>query len=181
MDTVCRYFIESWKIFTAYATITDGIFPARFFFVRIFFCKTIGIFFPNRISDRMWNYQWTLCRQTISVGDLVGKKFTDELAILHRQIRSVGKTVKCCSVKRSIHKTQCLTYINYKNIWLLMIFWICEACCSWCMYLGGRTYSKYGVMTLNMILMYQIKYSSFVIIWYISINISFLCASHCDT
>jgi hypothetical protein len=33
-----------------------------------------------------------------SVGDLIGKKFIDEVAILHRWNLSVGKTVKSYSV-----------------------------------------------------------------------------------
>jgi len=51
------------------------------FFWRAFSVyKTIGnIFFPNRRSDGMWDYQRKICQQTLFVGDLVGKKFTDEV------------------------------------------------------------------------------------------------------
>jgi hypothetical protein len=45
----------------------------------------------------MWNY-----RRTLSIGGLVGKKFTDEVIILHRRIGSVGKTIKYCSVTRNL-------------------------------------------------------------------------------
>jgi hypothetical protein len=50
-DTVRRHFTGSWKIFTGYATITDGINPSvyfqreLFFLGAIFVCKTIGNFF----------------------------------------------------------------------------------------------------------------------------------------
>ena len=99
-DTIRWHFTESWKIFTAYTTITDIIFPARIFFWHAFsVCKTIDIliFFTDRINDRMWNYRQTTCWRTLSVGDLVDKKFIDEVAILYQQIWSVGKTIKCCS------------------------------------------------------------------------------------
>ena len=73
-DKLCRYFthspttllrdivhwhlIGSWRIFTGYATITDGINPSvyfkrEFFFWRtIFVCKTIGncFFFPTDLA-----------------------------------------------------------------------------------------------------------------------------------
>jgi hypothetical protein len=70
-------------------------------------CKTIGIFF----IDKMWNYRWTLCRQTLSIGDLVGKKFTDEVTILHRRIGFLNKIIKCCSVTGFVSKT-----IKFYNI-----------------------------------------------------------------
>jgi hypothetical protein len=62
-------------------------------------CKTIdNIFFPDRLSDGMWDYRRKTCWQTLSVGDLVGKKFTNKVWISHRWIRSVDKTVKSGSV-----------------------------------------------------------------------------------
>ena len=97
-NTFHRHFTESWKIFTSYATITDGIFSFVYFQREFFWhsfsvCKTICIFF----IDRMWNYWRKLSWQTHSVEDLVGKTFTDEVVISHQRIWSVGKTVKCCS------------------------------------------------------------------------------------
>jgi hypothetical protein len=125
-ETFCRYFTESWEIFTTNAIITDvftdGYIPSVFhrelkniyfichyhiqnisidiFLVEIFLfwrafsvCKTIGIFF----TDRMWNYWRKLCRQMHSVGELIGKKFTDGVIISHRRNRSVSKPINCCS------------------------------------------------------------------------------------
>ena len=126
-NTFHRHFTESWKIFTSYATITDGIFlfvyfQREFFWHSFSVCKTICIFFywqnvelltkailtddTHFLSvkpfvfffiDRMWNYWRKLSWQTHSVEDLVGKTFTDEVVISHQRIWSVGKTVKCCS------------------------------------------------------------------------------------
>ena len=97
-DISRRYFTESWKIFTAYATITDRIFPMGIFFCAHFSSVKPSVFiFTDTISNRMWNYRRTLCWRILSVGELVGKKFTNEVAILHQRIRSVNKTVKCCS------------------------------------------------------------------------------------
>jgi hypothetical protein len=104
-DNVCWHFTESWKIFTRKChyhrrNIFVDICLARIFFWRAFsVCKTIGnIFFPDRRSDGMWDYQRNICRQTLFVGDLVGKKFTDEVWISYRWILSVGKTMKSYSV-----------------------------------------------------------------------------------
>jgi len=47
----------------------------------------------------MWYYRRMECRLTFSFGDLVGKKFTDRIWILHRRVISVGKTVKSYSAK----------------------------------------------------------------------------------
>jgi len=44
------------------------------------------------------NVRWKGCRRTLSVSDLVGKKFTDEVWILHWRIIYISKTVKSCSV-----------------------------------------------------------------------------------
>jgi hypothetical protein len=101
-DTVHRYFTESWKIFTLYATITDEIFSSVYFQREIFFGAHFpsvkpSVFFSDRINDRMWNYWWTLCRWTASTRDLVSKKFTNEMTISHRWILFVDKTVKCYS------------------------------------------------------------------------------------
>jgi len=130
-DVVCRYFIESCKIFTINATFTDGfpdrhspsvfyrellniysichkhrwknsvgIFSAGTFFCAHFLYVNLSVFeffFTDRISDKMLNYRWMLCRRTVSVGELVGKNFTDELVILHQWNIFVGKTIKCCS------------------------------------------------------------------------------------
>jgi hypothetical protein len=50
---------------------------------------------------RTKNYRWKIHRQSIFVGDFVGKLITDEICILRRWKNSVGKTVKCCSVLAS--------------------------------------------------------------------------------
>ena len=105
MERVRRHFTESWKIFTGYDTITDGINPSVYFHQNFFLpvfsvCKTINnIFFTDRLSDGMWYYRRMECRLTFSFGDLVGKKFTDRIWILHRRVISVGKTVKSYSAK----------------------------------------------------------------------------------
>ena len=72
-------------------------------------------FFINRIRDRMWNYRRKLCRRTDSVGDLVGKKFTDEMLISHRRIQFVGKTVKCYSVL--IIETNIYSMLGKDGLW----------------------------------------------------------------
>jgi len=70
-------------------------FQGEFFFVVYFSSlKPSVVFF---FTDRIWNYWWKLCRRTHSIGDLVGKKITDEVVISHQRIFSVSKTVKCCS------------------------------------------------------------------------------------
>ena len=102
-DSVHRHFTESCQIFTGYATITNVIYLSVYFQREVFFyahfpyVKPSVIFF-DRLSDRMWYYRLKRCRQTLFIGDLVGKKFTDEVWISYRRIRSVGKIVKSCSV-----------------------------------------------------------------------------------
>jgi len=77
-----------------------GVFPVGnvFFLPAFSVCKSIGfwIFFTDKISDRMLNYRWMLCRRTISIGELVGKIFTDKVVILHWQNIFVGKTDNFC-------------------------------------------------------------------------------------
>jgi hypothetical protein len=92
-ERVRRHFTESWKIFTGYATITDRINPSVYFQRGFFFdahfpsVKPSAIFFfTDRLNDGMWYYRWKRCRQTLSIGYLVGKKLTDEVWILHRRI-----------------------------------------------------------------------------------------------
>ena len=102
IDIFHRYFTESCKIFTAYATITDkiislviyrwkyrrnyfiGIFPAGivFFFCAFSVCKTICflLFFYWQNVELPTNAMLT---------DIVCR-------VISRNI-SVGKTVKCCS------------------------------------------------------------------------------------
>jgi hypothetical protein len=63
----------------------------------------------------MWNYRRKLCRRTDSVGDLVGKKFTDEMLISHRRIQFVGKTVKCYSVL--IIETNIYSMLGKDGLW----------------------------------------------------------------
>jgi hypothetical protein len=72
----------------------------RIFFLRaISVCKTIGnISFTDWLRDGMWYYRWKICGRTLFVGDLVGKKITDEVWISYRQFLSVDKSVKSCSV-----------------------------------------------------------------------------------
>jgi len=76
-----------------------GIFPAGivFFCVHFLYVNPLvfEFFFTDKISDKMLNYRQMLCRRTVSVGKLVGKTFTDEVLILHRQNISVDKTIKC--------------------------------------------------------------------------------------
>jgi len=42
------------------------------------------------------NYQWKIHRQSISVGDFVGKLITNGICVLRRRKNSVGKNIKCC-------------------------------------------------------------------------------------
>jgi len=72
-----------------------SIFPVGIFFWRAFsVCKTIGnCFFADRLGDEIWDYRRKTCRQTLSIGDLLGKKIIDEVWISHRRIWSVGKSV----------------------------------------------------------------------------------------
>jgi len=80
-DTVRRHFTGCWKIFTGYATITDGINPSVYFQLDFFFCaqfpyvKPVVIFFllPTDLAIECGTYyQRTVCWWTFSVGDLVG-------------------------------------------------------------------------------------------------------------
>jgi hypothetical protein len=104
-DIFRRHFTRSWKIFTRYATITDGINPSVYFQWELFFLcahfssvKPLTIFFfTDIVSDEMWYYQWKGCRRMLFVGELVGKTFTDRVWISHRRKVSVGKIVKSCS------------------------------------------------------------------------------------
>ena len=64
--------------------------------------KTVGkrvFFITDRYSDGMWNHRQKVFRREDSVGNIVGKYFTDELSVTHRRNISVGKTVKSYSVK----------------------------------------------------------------------------------
>jgi hypothetical protein len=83
--------------------ISVGIFPGGIFFGTHFSSlkPSVVFFFTDRSSDKMWNYRRKLCQRTHSVGNLVGKKITDEVVISHRRIFSVSKTVKCCSAPTS--------------------------------------------------------------------------------
>jgi hypothetical protein len=69
----------------------------KFFFHIYSVCKTIGFFLTNKISNRWWNYRWTLYQQTHSIGELIIKIFIDKMVISRRQKNSIGKTVKCCN------------------------------------------------------------------------------------
>jgi hypothetical protein len=60
--------------------------------------STIFFFVTDRLSDGIRYYRRTVCRRKFSIGDLVGKKITDELWISYQWNLSVGKTVKSCSV-----------------------------------------------------------------------------------
>ena len=109
IDISRRYFTESLKIFIVYATITDGIFCVGIFLTKIFFCvyfsfvKPSVFFFTNKISEKIWNKWWTIRRRTLAVSELVSKKFTDEVIILHRRIRFVDKTIQCCNEQLPLH------------------------------------------------------------------------------
>ena len=81
-----------------------GIFQAgNFFFWRARSVgKTVGKCFfciPDRYSDGMWNHRQKAFRREYSVGNIVGKYFTDERSITHRQNMSVSKIMKSCSVR----------------------------------------------------------------------------------
>jgi len=64
--------------------------PTEYFQWEFFFgahfssVKPTVFIFTDKISNRMWNYRRTLCRWILSVSELVDKKFTNEVAILHR-------------------------------------------------------------------------------------------------
>jgi hypothetical protein len=69
------------------------------FFSRIFHLGNHrqSFFFTDIVSDGMWYYQWKGCQRMLSVGELVGKTFTDGVWISHWRKVSVGKIVKSCS------------------------------------------------------------------------------------
>ena len=67
--------------------------------------KTVGKCFfciPDRYSDGMLNHRQKVFRRAYSVGNIVGKYFTDERSITHRRNMSVGKTVKSGSDSTTI-------------------------------------------------------------------------------
>jgi hypothetical protein len=73
---------------------TDGIISSVKFSRELFFlaclavCKTVGAWFffiSNKISDGMGNYRQSIFRRTYSVGEAIGKTFTDDLHALHRR------------------------------------------------------------------------------------------------
>ena len=74
----------------------------KFFFWRAnSVCKTVGKWFfcfANWYSDGMGNHRRKVSRRTYSVGNLVGKYFTDVLLITDRRNMSVSKTVNSCCV-----------------------------------------------------------------------------------
>jgi hypothetical protein len=93
---VHRYFTESCKIFTAYAIITDeksiGDLPGEIqtelvrryissgnFFGAFFpsVRPSVFFFFIDRSSDRNENYRLSIFRQMFSIGNVVGKIYTD--------------------------------------------------------------------------------------------------------
>jgi len=96
----------------------DGSWVAK---PRAFFvCRTIGfIFFTDRINDKWWNYRQTLYRRTHSVGELVGKSFTDRMTISNRQKNSVDKIVKCCNVRLYDRWWCLLRCCGFKVWWLI--------------------------------------------------------------
>ena len=63
---------------------------------KSFFCIS------DRYSDGMWNHRQKVFRREYSVGNIVGKYFTDERSITHRRNMSVGKTVKSGSENQYI-------------------------------------------------------------------------------
>ena len=105
-DYIHRYLTESSEIFTAHATITDGhsigdyhgkyrrnyfvskVLAGIIFLACLAVCKTVGAWFffiSNKISDGMGNYRQSIFRRTYSVGEAIGKTFTDDLHALHRR------------------------------------------------------------------------------------------------
>ena len=60
--------------------------------------KRINLFFYyQQIHRRKKNYRQKIHRQSISVGDPIGKLITDRICVLRRRKNFVGKTVKSCS------------------------------------------------------------------------------------
>jgi len=57
--------------------IASVIYPRQFFLPRVAFCKTVGgcFFFPT--ESVIGNYRQLVSRRTSSVGETVGKNFTD--------------------------------------------------------------------------------------------------------
>jgi len=98
-DYIHRYLTESSEIFTTHATITDGhsigdyhgkyrrnYFVSKVLAGIIFFGVLSRLFFiSNKISDGMGNYRQSIFRRTYSVGEAIGKTFTDDLHALHRR------------------------------------------------------------------------------------------------
>ena len=81
-----------------------------FFFWR---ARTVGkrvFFITDRYSDGMWNHRQKVFRREDSVGNIVGKYFTDERSVTHRRNISVGKTVKSCSAEPA--PPHCLLFTN---------------------------------------------------------------------
>lgn len=74
----------------------------------------------------MWNYWRKTCRRTLFIGDLVGKKFTNEVWISYRWIRSVGKTMKSHSDYTHCH-VHSLLYTFHILAHLLRL----HICLSW--------------------------------------------------
>jgi len=62
------------------------------------------IFYYQRIYRWTKNYQRKIHRQSISVGDSVGKLITDGICVLCRWKNFVGKTVKSCSETSNTNK-----------------------------------------------------------------------------
>ena len=109
--------------------ITDGITIRRCYWSGKFFLfwransvyKTVGKWFfcfADRYSHGMGNHRRKVSRRTYSVGNLVGKYFTDVLSITDRRNMSVGKTVNsCCSCCiiwwKTIINVYCKCYNHY--------------------------------------------------------------------
>jgi hypothetical protein len=69
-----------------------------FFWRVISYVKpSIIVFFTDRCSNEMRYYRWKESRRKGFVGDVVGKKITDELWITDLRNSFVGKTMKYCS------------------------------------------------------------------------------------
>jgi hypothetical protein len=104
-DIFRRYVTESSEIFTAHATITNGLaigelpleIQTNKYVGKVLAGKknyalspsviplVFGFFISDKSSDGKRNYRRSIFRQTNHVGDAVGKNITDEFSILHRR------------------------------------------------------------------------------------------------
>jgi hypothetical protein len=98
---------------------TNGIKRVIFFFALVPSVNpsVIIFFYYQQIYRQIKNYRWKIYWRSISVGDFVGKLFTDGICVLRWRKNFIGKTVKCYSARSREF------FIFFKILWCFVHSW----------------------------------------------------------